>query len=134
MSYDLMAFEHSAAPATKREFLDWYREQTEWGADHGRDDPSIAASVLQAVYRDIVKVFPSMDEDLPEDLLRAAQAENRLAAYSLGPHVLVGAFPQEHLEDAYDHMRLLCRKHGAGFFDMSGEHARVFLPDGSELL
>ena len=134
MSYDLMAFEHSAAPSTREEFLDWYRAQTEWGLDHGRDDPSVAAPALQGVYRDVTRVFPSADASLPEESLAAAQAENRLAAYSLGPYVLYGAFPREHLEEAYDLMRLSSRKNGVGFFDVSGQPARVFLPDGTELL
>lgn len=31
MSYDLMVFEKTKAPATKKEFMAWYEKQTEWG-------------------------------------------------------------------------------------------------------
>lgn len=32
MSYDLMVFEKTKAPATKKEFMAWYEKQTEWGS------------------------------------------------------------------------------------------------------
>ncbi len=31
MSYDLMVFEKSKAPATKKNFMSWYEKQTQWG-------------------------------------------------------------------------------------------------------
>lgn len=31
MSYDLMVFEKTKAPKTRKEFLEWYEKQTEWG-------------------------------------------------------------------------------------------------------
>ena len=37
MSYDLVVFEKSIAPASKAEFLDWYEEQVEWKEDHDYD-------------------------------------------------------------------------------------------------
>ena len=34
MSYDLMVFEKTKAPTTKKEFIAWYEKQTEWGEEH----------------------------------------------------------------------------------------------------
>ena len=34
MSYDLMVFETANAPKNKKDFMQWYAQQTEWGEDH----------------------------------------------------------------------------------------------------
>lgn len=134
MSYDLSAFEPAAAPKTRRNFLRWYEQQTEWGKDHGRDDPSVATPALRAVYAGLVDVFPSMDEDLPYHIRVPAKAENRLAAYSVGDYVLAASFAEEWAERAQELMEQLCREHGAGCFEVSEENGRILLPDGTELL
>ena len=33
MSYDLMVFERTKAPTTKKEFMAWYEKQMEWEED-----------------------------------------------------------------------------------------------------
>ena len=47
MSYDLMVFERTKAPTTKKEFMAWYEKQTEW--EEGHDYQTI--SVLLRLYK-----------------------------------------------------------------------------------
>ena len=42
MSYDLMVFERTKAPTTKKEFMAWYEKQMEWEEEH--DDQTIRGS------------------------------------------------------------------------------------------
>ena len=34
MSYDLMVFEKTKAPAVKKDFMAWYERQAEWNEEH----------------------------------------------------------------------------------------------------
>lgn len=48
MSYDLIVFEKTKAPMTKKEFMVWYNKQAEWGEDH--DYETIAVSFSKYGY------------------------------------------------------------------------------------
>ena len=50
MSYDLMVFEKSKAPEGEKDFLSWYREQTEQVEEHGYDNPSVSSPALQEFF------------------------------------------------------------------------------------
>lgn len=68
MSYDLMAFEISKAPKDREEFLKWYDKQTEWEEEHNYDDINLSSERLQEFYKEMIKIFPSMNgEDSPSD-------------------------------------------------------------------
>ena len=133
MSYDLMAFEASNAPKTKAEFLEWYQKQTEWGEDHGCNDPANTSPALRALYAELSKAYPDMNGSLPDEVFEAAEEAGTLTDYSIGRDVLYAAFAWSQAEPAYGLMRELCRKHGVGFFDAGGAGADVYLPDGTRM-
>ena len=47
MSYDLMVFEKTKAPTTKKEFMAWYEKQCEWSEEH---DYRILSCFTKLVY------------------------------------------------------------------------------------
>ena len=47
MSYDLMVFERTKAPTTKKEFMAWYEKQTEWEEGHDYQTISVSSPALQ---------------------------------------------------------------------------------------
>ena len=47
MSYDLMVFERTKAPTTKKEFMAWYEKQTEWEEGHDYQTISVSYPALQ---------------------------------------------------------------------------------------
>ena len=49
MSYDLMVFERTTAPQKHKDFLEWYRKETEWKEEHGYNDPVIYAAFAWSV-------------------------------------------------------------------------------------
>jgi len=42
MSYDLMVFDPTVAPRACKDFMAWYKQQTQWSEDHGYDDPKVS--------------------------------------------------------------------------------------------
>ena len=58
MRYDLMGFEKSKAPEGEKDFLSWYREQTEQVDEHGYDNPSVSSPALQEFFYILKDIFP----------------------------------------------------------------------------
>ena len=100
MSYDLMVFERTKAPTTKKEFMAWYEKQTEWEEEHDYQTISVSSPALQNWFMEMKEKFPPMNgEYAPKD-------------------------------EAYELMRSLAQKHKVGFFDVSGDDGDIILPDG----
>lgn len=136
MSYDLMVFEKTKAPATKKEFMEWYEKQTEWGEDHDYQTISVSSPALQNWFMEMKEKFPPMngeyapnldplDEDEAEDL------EQHMVDYSIGHDVIYAAFSWSVADEAYELMRSLAQKHQVGFFDVSADVGDIILPDGT---
>ena len=135
MSYDLMVFEKTKAPGTKKEFMDWYEKQTEWGEDHDYQTIGVSSPALQSWFMEMKETFPPMNgEYAPGDEAIEADEEweSRLTDYCIGRDVIYAAFPWSQAEEAYELVRNLAQKHGVGFFDASGDED-VILPDGSKI-
>lgn len=138
MSYDLMVFEKTKAPATKKEFMAWYEKQTEWGEDHDYQTISVSSPALQNWFMEMKEKFPPMngeyapnldplDEDEAEDL------EQHTVDYCIGHDVIYAAFSWSVADEAYELMRSLAQKHKVGFFDVSADDGDIILPDGTML-
>ena len=126
MSYDLLVFDPSLVPLERQEFLEWWKEQSEWSEDHDYDDPAVSTPSLRAWFLDIAGRFPPLNgphapEETPED--DASQTD-----YSVGRTLVYAAFPWPKAESAYDTVFALAEKHGLGFFDASSEQGAVWLP------
>ena len=132
MSYDLMVFEISKAPKTKKEFLDWYEKQTQWSEDHSYSDPEAASPALKDWYAKMKKTFLAMNENSSADENLDEDEESYLTDYSIGSSVIYTAFSWARAEEAYTLTTSLAQKCGVGFFDVSGD-GDIVLPDGSEI-
>lgn len=132
MSYDLMVFERTTAPQKHKDFLEWYRKETEWKEEHGYNDPAVTSPALKSWYEEITKIFPNMNgPDASDDELDDEDAEVHFTDYSIGHHVIYAAFAWSVANEAYELTKALAQKHGVGFFDASGQKGDVYLPDGS---
>lgn len=136
MSYDLMVFEKTKAPKTKKEFLMWFEEQTEWGEDHDYQTISVSSPALQNWFLEMKETFPPMNGEYAPDFELLAEnedLENHTVDYSIGKEVIYAAFAWSVAGEAYDLTRKLAQKHGVGFFDVSGNDGDVILPDNTKL-
>jgi predicted RNA polymerase sigma factor len=124
MSYDLMVFEKTKAPRTEVEFMEWYELQTSWNEEHDYQNSSITSLSLQNWYMDMKKTFPPMngpDAPTDEQLENNEELEDYLTDYSIGKDIIYAAFAWSQAEAAYELALKLAKKHGVGFFDVSGE-------------
>ena len=136
MSYDLMVFERTKAPTTKKEFMAWYETQMEWSAEHDCGTISVSSPALQNWFLEMKETFPPMNGEYAPNLasLTGAEAEDlerHLVDYCIGQDVIYAAFSWSLAEEAYEQMRTLAQKHQVGFFDASGAAGDIILPDGT---
>jgi len=130
MSYDLMVFDAASAPRDREAFMEWYDIQTQWTEGHSYDDPAVTTPALHSWYDAIRQTYPNMngpgaaDDDHVDDA----------ADYSVGRHVIYGAFRWSQAEEVYPLVRRLAVEHGVGFYDVSGDDGdgEIYFP-GDEL-
>ena len=133
MSYDLMVFERTKAPTTKKEFMAWYEKQMEWEEEHDYQTISVSSPALQNWFMEMKEKFPPMNgEYAPNDdaLDDDENLELHMVDYSIGYNVIYAAFSWSVADEAYELMRSLAQKHKVGFFDVSGDDDDIILPDG----
>ena len=134
MSYDLMAFEKTKAPATKEAFTAWYEKQTEWEEEHDYQTIGVSSPALQNWFMEMKDTFPPMNGEYApnEDLIdKDEKLERHLTDYSIGREVIYAAFSWSVADEAYELMRSLAKKHKVGFFDVSADDGDIILPDGT---
>ncbi len=123
MSYDLMVFEPSVAPADHREFMEWYRAQTEWTEAHGYADPQVCSVSLRDWFFAMKARFPAMNGPYASDDVDDAHVTD----YSFGRSVIYCAFAWSVAEEAYEAVLKAAQDHRVGFFDVSGPDAEVWM-------
>ncbi len=129
MSYDMMVFDASVAPREAAAFIAWFERQAEWGEDHDYDDPVVSAPALQAWFAAMAAEFPPLNGPLSND----DDERPEVTDYSIGKHVIYGAFAFSVAERAHERVQRLAYEHGVGFFDVSDDGAIVY-PDGTTLI
>ena len=137
MSYDLMVFEKTKAPATKAEFMAWFEKQVEWSKEHDYESISVSSPALQNWFMEMKDTFPPMNGDYApdEDLLDEDEnLDSHMVDYSIGREVIYAAFSWSVADEAYELMRRLAQKHDVGFFDVSSDNGDIILPDGSRIV
>lgn len=127
MSYDLMVFEVSATPKTRKEFMEWYGVQTQWSEDHSYQDHSVASEALQDWFKEMIEFFPPMNGPLASDDID----DPKVTDHCIGKHVIYSAFAWSVAEEAYLNMRELAIKHSVGFFDVSADNGEILFPGES---
>ncbi|GEP45922.1 hypothetical protein BGE01nite_52130 [Brevifollis gellanilyticus] len=127
MSYDLMAFNPTAAPRSRTEFMKWYNTQSEWEEAHSYDDPENVLSPLKDWLMHFMKEFPAMNgpcaasDDMIDD--------PHVTSYSMGQNVVYCAFAWSLAEPAFKKMKESTKAHGVGFFNVSAEDGEIVFPD-----
>ena len=122
MSYDLAVFEPRDEFCNRPDFLSWYEDRTNWSASWDYSDPTNTTVTLQAWYREMIQTFPPLNgPDRPENMDLCA------ANYSIGPDIICVSFSGSHAVDAYETVFRLASRHGAGFFNASG-NGETWLP------
>ncbi len=137
MSYDLMVFEKTKAPAAKKEFMAWYEKQVEWGEEHDYETIGVSSPALQNWFMEMKETFPPMNGEYapaPELLDEEEGLESYMTDYSIGREVIYAAFSWSVAEEAYELMRSLAQKHKVGFFDVSSDDGDIILPDGTMIV
>ena len=136
MSYDLMVFEKTKAPRTKREFLRWFEEQAECGEEPSSQSLSASSPALRNWFMEMKEAFPPMnglyapdDEQLSAD----EELESRLTDYSISGGAIYASFAWSLAEEAYGTVRKAAQRHDVGFFDVSTEDGDIILPDGTRI-
>ena len=128
MSYDLMVFEPSAAPRARKDFMAWYKQQTQWSEPHGYNDPSVSTAPLREWFMEMISAFPAMNGPYASDDID----DPNVTDYSIGNHVIYAAFAWSRAEPAYQSMVALAKKHGVGFFDVSASEGAIVFPGDFE--
>ena len=108
MSYDLMVFEKSKAPEGEKDFLSWYREQTEQVEEHSYDNPSVSSPALQEFFYILKDIFPPMNGASAPDSERLEKErglEERLGDYCIGRDIIYLSFSYSVAEQARDIVR-----------------------------
>jgi hypothetical protein len=126
-----MVFESNDAPSDRALFLDWYNRQVQWGETHNYNDPAVPTAKLRSWFLDIIKQFPPLNGPLSTDELPTD--EDSVTDYSLGQSVIYCSFAWSKAEQAHATVFELAQKHGVGFFDVSSNDSKLWLPDDGEL-
>lgn len=135
MSYDLVVFERTKAPATKKEFMAWYEKESEWSEEHDYGTISVSSPALQNWFMEMKETFPPMNgEYAPALELLDEDLERHMVDYCIGRNMIYAAFSWSLVEEAYELTRDLAQKHQVGFFDISSERGDIILPDGSMIV
>ena len=137
MSYDLMVFEKTKAPDTREAFMAWYEKQTAWEEDHDYQTIGVSAPALQNWFMEMKDTFPPMNGEYAPDVElfdEDEDLENHVTDYSIGREVIYAGFSWSVVDEAYELVQTLARKHGVGFFDVSSDNGDIILPDGSVII
>lgn len=136
MSYDLMVFEKSKAPKTKKEFMEWYEKQVQWEEEHDYMHISVSSEPLKNWFMEMKETFPPMNGEFApnQNLLDEDEdLESHTVDYCMGYDVIYASFAWSVADEAYELMKKLAKKHDVGFFDVSG-NGDIILPDGSKVV
>jgi hypothetical protein len=129
MSYDLAVFELTAAPTGRKEFLEWYAQQTEWQESHGYDNPEVSSSALRSWFLEMIEQFPPMNGAYVKDDVDVDDPS--ITDYSVGRAIIYAAFAWSKAEEAFKATTRLAEKHRVGFYNLSSSRDEVYFPDPS---
>ena len=130
MSYDLVVFEKSKAPADAEKFLAWYEAQIEWEGDYDYDNISHASPDLQNFFQEMRMIFPPMNGAFApsnEELASKPGLEDRLCDYCIGEDIIYLSLAYSMADRAYGLVKRAAYFAGVGFFSPSdGDDAPTF--------
>jgi hypothetical protein len=124
MSYDLAVFDPEVTPRTRVDFRAWFDRQTEWTESHGYNDPDVRVPALRNWFRDMITSFPPMNGPL-----RSANVDDpSVTDYSVGRHLIYGAFASSVGAAAYQAAWALAQTHRVGIYNLSDDPNDIWIP------
>ena len=116
-----MAFNKDVAPKNRKDFMEWYRQQTKWEEKHSYDDPKNTSKELNDFFLAMIKKFPAMHGPFASDDCD----DPKVTDYSIGKDVIYSAFAWSIAEDAYKEMFQKAKENNVGFFDVSANNGDI---------
>jgi hypothetical protein len=121
VSYDLLVFELDGVPRSAGEFAAWFQDVMGEIDATRVHDPTTMSPRLQGWLKDMLAEFPDYNDPDFDD-------ENptiRATGYSICDRAIHTEFRWQAAEAAYAATLGFARKHGLGFFDLSGKKGNV---------
>lgn len=136
MGFYLMVFDLEKAPTTKTEFLQWYKEVTDWRDEEKYDDITISTPPIQQWFHEMIETYPPMNGELSpsdEELEQIEGLEDRMTDYSIGDSFIYMCFAWSVADKAYDSAVKSAFKNGLGVFYMgtTDDDMMIMLPDNT---
>lgn len=136
MGFYLMVFDVDKAPKTKTEFLQWYKEVTDWKEEDMYDDITISTTPIQEWFYEMIKTYPPMNgkfSPTDEELDEIEGLEERMTDYSIGDSFIYMEFAWSVADKAYDAAVKTAFNSGLGVFYLgtSEEDMMIILPDNT---
>jgi len=127
MSYDLLVFEPAAVPIEREAFQAWYDAFMQWDGAWNYNDPAVCSPALQrweAGMRRRFWVLNGPHRSRSGAWLRPSDSMDLACA----PTAIYAGFSWSRAEVAHGLALDLARRHGVGFYDVSGDGG-VWRPD-----
>ena len=124
MSYDLFAFDPSAAPRDRKGLLQWLGALQEDNGEPPSDDLESLTPPLRAWFREVMEVFPSLNGPHSTENYDDPKATD----YELNRDYVVACLAYSQANVAFSHMKELAEKHHLGFFNISSPTGELWLP------
>ena len=127
MSFDLVVFDPSEAPADRASFIKWWQKVSEWGEQsHDYNNPELTTLPLRAWFMDMIAEFPPMNgpyakDELPED-------EATVTDYTIAKALIYAGFAWSTGEQAGDAVVRFAERHRLGVFNVSSPDGQVYIP------
>lgn len=131
MSYSFMVFKKEAAPKTRKDFLNWYKHQTEWTEKHNYTDLANTSIELQNWFIEMIKTFPALKDPFTNN---EDDKSVFLTDYIIGKDIIYAVFSRQKTEQAYDTGLQLAKKYQVGFFDISSLDKDILFPFNGTLI
>ena len=124
-----MVFRKEAAPRTRTEFMNWYKEQTECSEKHNYQDIRITSPELKSWFLKMIQTFPAMNGPYASDDIDSEY----ITGYSIGKDSIYIDFRLSVVDAAYSTVIKLAEKHQVGFYDVSSDENDILFPENGEL-
>lgn len=127
MSYDLLVFEPAAVPVEPAAFQAWYDAFTRWDGAWDYNDPALCSAALQRWEAGMRRRFWALNGPYASRTgpwFRPSDSVDLACA----PNAIYAGFAWNRADVARESALALAKRHGLGFYDISGDGA-VWRPD-----
>lgn len=131
MSYDLMVFDKNKAPKECADFMEWFKNKTQWNEERDYDNVDGTSEKLVKWFMEMKDTFPPMNGEYAADFedLETPDMESYITDYCIGSDLIYMAFAWSVSDEAYEKTVELAKKYDVGFFDVSSENGDIIFWD-----